>query len=200
MIRNFLFDIGNVLLKFDFVPMVRKLNHRAELAFDDVMAMVLRHRDLAESGRITSSQFLDQLCADLGFPGEPEAAAAIYADIFTENPPMFELARDMRGRGMRLALFSNISPIHADFIVERFPGMGLFTEAVFSFRTGDIKPNEPMYREAVERLGMAPEETFYIDDRPENIETGERLGFVTHLYDWRKHDELLEALGRAGVR
>ena len=199
MIRNFLFDIGNVLLHFDLIPALRKLNHRPDLSFEASMEILIHHRDLMEDGSITASQFLDGIMHDLAFPGTTEQARAIYAAIFTPNPPNWELAKVLKSAGYRLVLFSNISPIHADYVEEKYPDLALFDEAIFSFRVGDIKPRPGMYRYAQENLGMLPGETYFIDDKIENIETGKNMGFVTHHYDHVHHAALLEDLRARGI-
>lgn len=199
MIRNFLFDIGNVLLAFDLEPAVAKLNHRPEWTTAMAIERLVAHRDLMEAGEIPPEEFLDRITRELGWPGTAGEAAAIYADIFTPNLPMWELADDLAKRGYRLVLFSNISPIHSEFITTRYEVFPLFGEAIFSYNTGDIKPRDGMYLEAVEKLGLVPAETFYIDDNPDNIATGRRFGFPVHQYDLRHHDALLADLVAAGV-
>lgn len=199
MIRNFLFDIGNVLLAFDLAPALARLNHREDLTPEHATQLLIGHRDQMEAGKIPPEEFMARVTAELGWPGTPEEAAAIYADIFTPILPNWELADTLSKRGFRLVLFSNISPIHSEFITTRYEVFSLFPEAIFSYRTGDIKPRDGMYREAVEKLGLAPAETFYIDDNPDNVETGRRFGFQTHVYDAARHDALLAALVEAGV-
>ena len=199
MIRNFLFDIGNVLLAFDLAPAIARLNHRDDIAPDELMRQLIHHRDLMECGETTPEEFIHELTRIMAWPGTAGEAAAIYADIFTPILPNWELAENLSKRGYRLVLFSNISLIHSEFITTRYEVFSLFPEAIFSYRTGDIKPRDGMYREAVEKLGMLPEETFYIDDNPDNIATGKRFGFHTHVYDAARHDALLGALVEAGL-
>lgn len=199
MIRNFLFDIGNVLLAFDLVPAVARLNHHPDLTTEQAIACLVSHRDLMEAGEIPPEEFLARVSRDLAWPGTAGEAAAIYADIFTPILPNWELADNLSKRGFRLVLFSNISAIHSEFIATRYDVFSLFPEAIFSYRTGDIKPRDGMYREAVEKLGLVPKETFYIDDNPDNIATGDRFGFHTHVYDAAHHASLLEALVKAGL-
>lgn len=199
MIRNILCDIGNVILFFDLDPALRQLARRPGLSEQEALARLVHHRDLMEIGRTSPPEFLNALRVDLGFPGTPAEARAIYADIFTLNEPMAAAIEKWKASGLRLVLFSNISPIHADFVQERYPVFSHFDDAIFSFRTGDMKPHDGMYREAVKDLGLEPAETFYIDDNPANCETGRRYGFVTHLYEGNKHDDLLAALAAAGL-
>lgn len=199
MIRNFLFDIGNVLLAFDLAPAVARLNHRPDLTAEQATALLVSHRDLMEAGEIPPEEFIRRIVEELAWPRAAGEATAIYADIFTPILPIWELADDLSKRGYRLVLFSNISPIHSEFVTTRYEVFSLFSEAIFSYRTGDIKPRDGMYREAMEKLGLAPGETFYIDDNPDNIMTGDRFGFHTHVYDAARHDLLLEALVKAGI-
>ena len=46
-----------------------------------------------------------------------------------------------------------------------------------------MKPDEPIYRVVEQRTIKSGESILYIDDRPENIETGNRLGWQTILQD-----------------
>ncbi|MGK0620177.1 HAD-IA family hydrolase, partial [Meiothermus cerbereus] len=39
------------------------------------------------------------------------------------------------------------------------------------------------FQMALEGLGLAPEETLYLDDDPENVETARRLGLRAEVYD-----------------
>jgi putative hydrolase of the HAD superfamily len=199
MIRNILCDIGNVILFFDLLPALRRLHQRPGLSGTDALARLVHHRDLMEIGRTTPAEFLDALRSELGFPGTSGEARVIFEDIFAPNEPMAGSVAGWKAAGLRLVLFSNISPIHVEFIHGRYPVFQHFDEAIYSFRTGDLKPHDGMYLEAIHGLGLEPAETFYLDDSPANAATGRRFGFVTHVYDGRNHNSLLEDLAAAGV-
>ncbi len=51
-----------------------------------------------------------------------------------------------------------------------------------------------MYEQAIERFGLVPGETLYIDDLPANIETGKAMGFQTHQYDLNNHAAFLAVI------
>jgi HAD superfamily hydrolase (TIGR01509 family) len=198
-VQAVLCDIGNVLVTFDLEPALARINHRPELPPGDAMARLVHHRDLMEIGKLQPAGFLAALRAEFAFPGSDAELQAIYEDIFAPNPPLWDLVRGWRARGLRLVLFSNISPIHAEFLARRYPVFAEFDEAIFSFRTGDLKPGDGMFDEAVGRLHLDPATTFYIDDNPANCQTGRRHGFITHEYDHRHHAALLADLHAAGL-
>jgi putative hydrolase of the HAD superfamily len=107
--------------------------------------------------------------------------------IFTPNEPMWQVVRRLHGEGHRLILFSNTNSIHCPWIFEEYPEFSLFHEAVLSYEAGSIKPQPEIYQHAIDRHGLAPVETIYIDDLPENIATGRRFGFRTHQYHLQDH-------------
>ena len=69
-----------------------------------------------------------------------------------------------------------------------------FAGGIYSHEAKSMKPDQPMYQQAIERFGLVPEETLYIDDLPANIETGNSLGFKSHQYDLNDHQAFLDAL------
>lgn len=199
MIRNILFDIGNVLLSFDLDPAVEKLNHRQDLDTAGARKRVEHRRNPLESGHCGENEFLRAVKQDLAFPGTTYEVRALYEDIFQPVPHTWSLAESLAARGFRLILFSNISSIHSRFIRLRYPVFRHFPEAIYSYEVGDMKPGPGMYRHATDTLGLTPEKTFYIDDLAANIETGRRFGFRCHLYDHHRPQDLDEQLESLGI-
>jgi len=199
-IRNVLFDIGNVLLAFDLAPAIARLNHRPDLSPAAALTLLESHRDPMEAGRTTPGEFLQAIKQEFHCPLPLDEIEAIYADIFTPIHGTWEIARRMAESGLRLALFSNISPIHTTFIRDRYPVFAHFPEAILSYEIGDIKPGPGMYHHATGPLGMIPDQTLYLDDRADNIATGQQFGLHTHLYRSTQHNALLETIGTLGIR
>jgi len=123
----------------------------------------------------------------IGFQGNTADFHHAWRNIFTPNIPMWEAAKIIKNRGHRLILFSNINGIHCPWIFEAFPEFDLFDGSILSFQTGYIKPEPPIYQHAIEKYGLIPENTLYIDDLPANIKTGKAMGFRAHQYDLNNH-------------
>ena len=63
-----------------------------------------------------------------------------------------------------------------------FPFLKLFDDLIISGNEKMIKPNKEIYNLAISRFNLIPKETVFIDDKIENINTAQRLGFKTiHL-------------------
>jgi putative hydrolase of the HAD superfamily len=88
---------------------------------------------------------------------------------------MIEVVRVARVAGLKTALLSNswsVDHYDRDMLDE------LFDVAVISGEVGMHKPEEPIYRLTVERLGVEPSECVFIDDLRENCEGAESIGMT----------------------
>lgn len=184
---TFLFDIGRVLLDFHFEPSLAGLLPDGVADPAERLARLLARKDDFEAGRIGTDEYIDWAIGVLEADVTPERFREAWRRIFTPNEPMWEVVRRLHGDGHRLILFSNTNAIHCPWIFEEYPRFSMFHDAVLSFEAGAIKPQPEIYRHAIERHGLEPAATRYIDDLPENIDTGRRFGFRSHEYLMRDH-------------
>lgn len=191
-----LFDIGNVLLRFDYKEALHALIP-AELGDAAARLQLLdEKREDLESGRIRVEDFVEWSLQTLGTEANQDEFVAAWRSIFTAIPETWDLVEKLSAEGHRLILFSNINAIHHPWIFEAYPGFEKFHGAVMSYEIGVMKPHDGFYRWAIEHYELVPEETFYIDDLEANIETGRKWGFFCHQYDFLRHEKLLEDLAR----
>jgi 2-haloacid dehalogenase len=104
-----------------------------------------------------------------------------------------ELVTDLVDQGMALYLLSNMEPESFPLRMERFPFLHLVRGWVVSGFEGVAKPDRRIFDILVERFGLHPASTLFIDDRPDNIAAAAGLGFQTRLFtgtdDVRRHLE-----------
>jgi putative hydrolase of the HAD superfamily len=198
MIRAIIFDIGNVILRFDFNHALRKLTHHDVPAAKAMIDLLEPVKLAYEGGRMSRADFLKQARAILSFAGTDEEFVAAWEDIFTENWPMIELVDRLHER-LPLYLLSNTSDIHRDFCFRRFPVFQRFRAGVYSFEAKVSKPEPEIYRLAERHFGVNPAETLFIDDLSANIESARSCGFLAHHYHHDRHEALLEELRAGGV-
>ncbi len=184
---DFLFDIGKVLLDFDFETSLTRLLPQDHPAPRATLERLLAKKDEFEAGRITVGDYTNWAIRTLETTATTEQFHAAWQDIFTENLPMWAAARRLHATGHRLILFSNTNAIHCPHVFEAYPEFSIFHGAVLSFEVDSIKPHPEIYRHAIEKYSLIPENTLYIDDLPANIATGDQFGFRTHQYDLDNH-------------
>jgi len=199
MLRAFLFDIGNVLLKFDFAIALRKLAAQGEAEdLVDVMARIDQVKLAYEDGQCDRAAFLRGAFDVLRYRGTETEFIAAWEDIFVPNEPMVRLVEALHAQ-YPLFLLSNTSDIHRDYVFRHYPFFRCFKAGTYSYEARTSKPGREIYGIAQQAHGLEPGETFFIDDLLPNIETARSLGFQTHHYHHDRHGELLAQLAAAGV-
>lgn len=197
-IDTFLFDIGNVLVTFDFSKAVRLIAADSASDAQSITGAFGRLIVPLESGAIDGETFLSGIADAVGFRGGRSALRAAYQDIFEANAAMHRLV-DSLAKRYRLILFSNTSALHKDWLFEQFPVFSRFEGGVFSYTSGSMKPDDGMYADAIRTFGVNPRNTVYLDDGPANIATGRRHGFHAIPYDPDRHADTLGSLAALGV-
>ncbi len=198
MIQACLFDIGNVLVSFDYSRAFHRIAGQTQRTLEDLKSHLSEAGTALETGSIDSGTFISEALAFLGEGVSRESFLSAFTEIFALNRPMWEVVDAVRAV-MPVHLFSNTSEIHETWLFQKWPEFSRFNGGFFSWRLGSMKPGAGMYERAIQTLGVPPESIAYIDDLPANIETGRRFGFRSHLYDLRRHEALLDFLDACGV-
>ncbi|HEV2437287.1 MAG TPA: HAD family phosphatase [Verrucomicrobiae bacterium] len=179
------FDLGKVLVDFDYTIAVSRIAGRSALSPVEVEHFFFHSPLLVdyESGRLTRHDFFRQAQQATGFRGTMEEFGDFFADIFTEIPPMIELQGDLRRRKIPTYIFSNTNDLAVEHIRRNFPFFGNFDGYIYSYEVGAMKPEAKIY-ESLERIaGRHGAEIVYLDDRPENIAGGAARGWRAILHE-----------------
>jgi glucose-1-phosphatase len=193
------FDLGKVLVDFDFAVAARKIAARGALPPEQVRAIIQESPTLVrfESGQIRAEEFFTEVRQLTGFDGSFDAFAAFFADIFTPMGEMIGVHAHLRARGIPTYIFSNTNELAVDHIRRHFPFFAHFNGYICSYQVGAMKPEAPIY-EALERLtGKRGPAILYLDDRIENVEAGAARGW--QIVHHRSAEETLSALRRMGL-
>ncbi|MGM9637241.1 MAG: HAD family hydrolase [Eubacteriales bacterium] len=200
MIRNIIFDMGQVLKKYDpdacITPYVE--------SWEDV--------ELIRSQCFASSEWQ---CLDAGTISYEDALAAWKKriperladtlDLIIENwdrymtdlPWTCDLVRQLSEKGYSLYLLSNVS-VRFDRIREFFPVLRYMKGAVLSAYEKVVKPDRRIYEILLERYHLDPAESVFIDDVQANVDGAESVGIHGIRYDGDVKN-LISSLAKLGV-
>lgn len=172
MIRNILFDMGQVLIRFDQQYFI----HRLGIEGEDV-ALLMRevYRSVEwvqmDRGSLREEEAFDKI--KLRLPERLHEAAwkliCMWDRPILEVDGMYELAAELKELGYGIYLLSNASVRQHEYW-PRVPASRLFDGTLISADVGVIKPQPEIYRLCLEKFGLKAEECFFIDDAPLNIE------------------------------
>ncbi len=182
-----IFDIGNVLVLFDYMKAANRLVLKNGLSSppDRVILAAANHE--FELGRITRAQFLSSVRREFHDTGREDEFVSIWEDIFEENTRMTALARGLSSK-IPVYLISNIGEIHHQYLFRRFDVFSIFRDKIFSYLDGIMKPDAAVFQLAISRFGVNPAATVYIDDVQENCEAASAAGFLGLHYDPSRQD------------
>jgi putative hydrolase of the HAD superfamily len=155
-----------------------------------------------ETGRISEATFLTQLGtaleAELGRTVELEGFGASFFEHLHPNEELFAFMRTLHGRGYRMAILTNNVREWEPLWRSMLPIDELFELVVDSGFEGVRKPDPRIYEVTLDRLGVAPEATLFLDDTEVNCEAARALGM--HAVCFRANaqaiDEIEQLLGQ----
>ena len=180
MIRNIVFDMGNVLLRFD--PKVFMERVGVEDPEDQKLIQKELFRSLEwvqmDRGTKTEAEVLEIVEKRL-----PEHLHAPLEELLLRwerpilaVPGMSEFVRDCRRAGYGIYLLSNASKrLHSYW--KSIPGHEYFDGEFVSADYQLVKPQRAIYRKFCQVFGLNPKECLFIDDVPLNIEGAVHAGW-----------------------
>ena len=202
MIKNILFDFGNVIINIDPQSVLHEL---ARMGLSDGMEL---HRKLQqddayvrmEKDELSPAGFRDLVRKHSGKDFTDAQIDHAWNSIIKDLPiERIDLIERLK-KSYKVFLLSNTNSIHYDhynqYIREKFGYASLdaiFHRAWYSFRMGLYKPDLRIYEQVLREGGLIGEETLFIDDKQENVETAERVGIKGyHLKEGEDVTDLFE--------
>ena len=197
------FDIGNVICFFDRVKEIRQVAEVSGVGEEKLHDVLLGQGGLLwklERGEISDQQFYEAFCQATGSQPPMEKLLTADADIFTLNGSLVPLIAQLEDSQIPLGLLSNISAPHWRLLTDgRYAILpGPFRERILSFEAKAQKPDEKIFRTAIQRAGVPADQIFYADDIIGHVEAAKKLGIDAVQYT--STDALEQEILKRGVR
>jgi FMN phosphatase YigB (HAD superfamily) len=198
MVEAIIFDIGNVLLRFDFTLVTQQIAPFCAVDASKISPLLEPLKVDLESGRMEGETFLREASKTLGYTGERSLFRSAWKEIFTPIKATHLLVERLHGK-LPLFLLSNTNDLHVEYFLSRYPVFTHFQNAVYSHECGLMKPSPSIYTHTLEKFGLRAEEVFFIDDLAPNVEAARASGWRTHHYREDAHHLLIAELEALGV-
>ncbi|MEJ2105467.1 MAG: HAD-IA family hydrolase [Ignavibacteriaceae bacterium] len=157
--RNFsaiVFDLGNVLIPFDYSKAINKLNEvengLGNRFYEFFKSNYNLHRQF-ESGKISEKEFINKMLKIVDHKIDEITFCKYYADIFSLNEDVISLLPSLK-KNYKLFLLSNTDSIHKKYGWEKYEFLKYFDKLILSFEIGAVKPEEKIYRAVEEASGL----------------------------------------------
>lgn len=189
--KNIVFDLGGVVFARNPQTCPAELIDFFSFVRSKQMPSFWEEYDRGALTREEVTRILSQL------KGRDEAEVADLIDESIvrqeEIPATRDLIHDLKERGYRLYVLSNMSKEYIAYLREK-PVYRYFDGEVVSCEQGTVKPEPQIFRILLDRYALDPAQTLFIDDRPANLETARTFGIETFLFDHRDPQRSCEQL------
>jgi len=179
-LRAVIFDYGRVLTGLPDPAAYAELVRISGLTADRLDYFYWADRQAYDEGKVTGAGFWRKIVRDAGLSlGESEIAELNLWDarMWTRgDPAMLAWQQAIKDRGLLTAIVSNMGDFVHEHMVRELDWLTRFDVLVWSYQLRVAKPDPAIYLFALERLGTRPEESLFIDDKSENVDTAVAMG------------------------
>lgn len=189
MIKNLIFDVGNVLLEYRWIDALMDTGlsreeavATGEIIFGDKLWVMF------DAGNIEVSELIEEYGKK--YPDVKDNIAQFV--LHPERMPLprqevWDKIRLLKKDGYKVYLLSNYS----EFLFTAHTTGRQFMEdvdgRVVSYEVHQVKPEADIYMSLMDKYALKPEECLFFDDRPENTETAQKLGIKSYTIESREH-------------
>ena len=204
MIKNIIFDIGNVILNFNLNEVLEKFTSNK----DDQQFIL--------DNIINSPEWLENALIDTGYISRDDAIKIVqdrtnhqkdklifdfwntYNDFAKVDIRVLDLIKKLKDNNYNIYLLSNINPYTYDFVEKS--GLFLLVDGyVLSYKEHKVKPFISIYKTLFERYNIIPSESIFIDDNEKNISTGVSLGLISKKVEPDNYMSIINVLKNLNI-
>ncbi|MGE5682699.1 MAG: HAD family hydrolase [Bacillota bacterium] len=193
------FDLGNVLIPFDYTIMINRLEAVKEGLGKKFMEHYKKNYDIHrkfERGDIKEDDFLEIMLESCERTVDRETFCRYYSEIFTENKEVSALLPELKNK-FKVVLLSNTNGIHREYGYKHYEFFKHFDKLILSHEVGAVKPEPEIYKAVENYTGMPAEEHIFIDDVADYAEGARKMGW--DAIQFKNPEQLKNELKSRGI-
>ena len=182
--KSVIFDLGGVVVQWDPESFSRDCLQNASER-EAVLNGMLEHADWCrfDGGLLSKDALLQRFC---GRTSVDRSRAEEVFELVMHSLKLIdatnELIYELKAAGVALYCISNMSREHYGFLRSKYTFFDCFDELVISSHVKMTKPDKEIYELAIQKFGIQPSESLFVDDREDNIVAAEASGLnVVHF-------------------
>lgn len=191
-LKNIIFDLGGVIVNIDYQLTTQAFFNLGLADFDTLFSQAKQNDlfDIYEKGLISSSDFRNEIRKYIGDNFDDTIIDNAWNAMLLDVPEQrLELLKKTKAK-YNTFLLSNTNDIHIEtfnaYLKEKHAINDLsnhFNKLYLSYKVGMRKPDAEIFKLVLSENNLKPEETLFIDDSSQHIESAKKLGLQTYLLD-----------------
>lgn len=199
MIKNVVFDIGKVILNFEYERVLNAFSNDKD------------EREFILNNVINSPEWSKNKLIDTGFISKEDAIKIVqdrtnhtrdqaiedfwnnYNSYAFIDERVLNIIKKLRKKGFKIYLLSNTNPYTYSFV--KVSGLfDLVDGYILSYKEHQVKPYRGIYYTLLDRYNLNQEECIYIDDDEANINTACEIGMLGKLVEPDNYYSIVEVI------
>jgi len=186
MVKNVVFDLGNVLLDFNSDEIIADYV-KDEKLHQQISENIFNSKEwiLLDRGEITAKEATNRFINRM--PDKEKLVREImdnWKHYLTPIQVNVEVLNNIAQKPINLYVLSNFHKEAFEEVYEKYDFFNHFDGMIISYREKTVKPERKIYEKLIDRYNLKPDTTLFIDDSERNIEAAKKLGFKTiHFND-----------------
>ena len=195
MIKNIVFDLGNVLISFKPADYLDKMGYSAK-ARNIIISDIFKSREweLLDNGDLTTPEAIEKISARSSLKREEIAAVFnLRTNIMYPIDRNVKLLPELKKRGFKLYFLSNFPEDIFDEIFQKYDFFKFFDGGIISSKVKCSKPEAEIFEILMGKYSLVAEECLFIDDIEINVKSAGLVGMkVIYMLESAALSELIE--------
>ena len=178
MIKNIIFDLGNVLLSWKPGEFFEKSGYDSE-TINLIMNSVFKSSEWQrlDNGDLTTAEAIDQIAVRSSLKKEYISSLFnLRTKIIYPLTGNIKVLPELKKRGFKLYFLSNFPLDFFEEVKKEYEFFRYFDGGIISAEVNHSKPDIKIYKILLDKYSLHPEECFYIDDMEINVRAASSAG------------------------
>lgn len=177
MIKNIVFDIGRVLLRYEPKEYLQEKINNDKV--DEIYNQVFRSEEwvMLDRGVITQDEAVKRIAKR--YPENKDNIKLAFQDWYEMMDPIegtVQILYKLKKAGYKVYYLSNFQLLAFENVNNKYDFLKAFNGGIFSYKEKLLKPESQIYKCLIERYELMPSETIFTDDMEVNIEACRKIG------------------------
>ena len=201
MIKNVIFDFGNVLLEWNEDKIVNNFSNNKEE--QEILKEVIFKSDEWSKLDHGSMNYQDAILLfkeklPINLKNRVEEIMSTWYKKMQINEELCNLIKKLKENNYKIYALSNTHVPVYEYVKNLEIGK-YFDGFLISAIENMMKPNEDIYYRLFEKFELVPQECFFIDDSERNIAAGRKCGMEGHIFNIKDFQKLIEELNKNNI-
>ena len=180
MIKNIVLDVGGVIFDDSKQNIQKLLNKNCDNIYKIAYGSGFKKCLL---GEISVQEHINSLKNEKDFN---DISYILKKENLIKSYPLiknnFEYIKDLRKRGYKLFLLTNITEDSYNYINELININEKFDGGIYSYQEHLIKPDYDIYNLLINRFNLNKDETIFFDDKEKNVKAANEVGIKSYVF------------------